>query len=373
MLKTFTRLSRITVGALFIFSGLTKLNDPLGFAYKLEAYFAARVLNLPSLIPYALLFAWVLTTAEVLLGVLLLLGYKKKFTLSVLLLLILFFTFLTFYTAYFNKVADCGCFGDAIRLTPWQSFGKNLLLMLLVFILWIGRQHIGTPLSGRGNIWVLFLSLIGCLFLTYRVLTHLPVLDFRPYAVGDDIAVEMKFPKSAPKDVYETTWIYEVNGVEKAFTTQEAPWRIKGAEFVDRQTKLIKKGYVPPIHDLSAERDGIDHLPDFLSRSQMLWIVSYSVSRADRDGWVKANALADALSKAGVPVIGLTASTTKEIQDLQAAFSLPFDFYTCDQTTLKTMIRANPGLILLKKGTVVGKWNGYDTPDIGEILTKLGG
>ncbi len=371
MLKVATRFARIIVGALFIFSGLIKLNDPLGFAYKLEGYFAAGVLNLPALIPYALVLALVLITVEISLGVLLLLGYQKGVTLSALLLLILFFTALTFYAAQDNKLSDCGCFGDAIPLSPWQSFAKNLVLTLLILILWVGRSHIGPFLKPSDNAWVLFLSFIGCLSLAYHVLIHLPLLDFRPYAVGDDIAEGMRFPKSASKGVYEETWIYRVNGVEKAFTTQEAPWRIEGAEFVDRRTKLIKSPYVPPIHDLTAERDGVDHLSDFLKQPQMLWVVSYSVSQSDRGGWIKAGGLSGALRKAGIPVAALTASDPKEIRALKATLSLPFDFYTCDQTTLKTMVRANPGLVLLKSGTVVGKWSWHDTPNIGEVLHRL--
>src|SRR5690554_5161297 len=130
--------SRIIVGLLFIFSGLIKLNDPVGFSFKLQDYFAPEVLDLGFLMPYTLLLAIVLVIFEVLLGMMLLLGSSKRFTLWSLLLMIVFFTFLTFYSAYYNKVTDCGCFGDAIPLTPWESFYKDIVLLILILIIFIG-------------------------------------------------------------------------------------------------------------------------------------------------------------------------------------------------------------------------------------------
>src|SRR5690554_4192539 len=162
-MKLLVGFSRIIVGVLFIISGLIKLNDPVGFSFKLKDYFAPEVLDLGFLVPYALLLAIILVIFEVLLGLALLLGHYKKITLWALLLMIVFFTFLTFYSAYFNKVTDCGCFGDAIKLTPWESFTKDVILLVLILILFAGRKHI-KPIFSKGVRNVLFfVAFLACL------------------------------------------------------------------------------------------------------------------------------------------------------------------------------------------------------------------
>src|SRR5690554_1966980 len=181
MLKILTHFSRLFVGILFIISGLIKLNDPVGFSFKLEDYFAPDVLNLPFLTPLALAIAVFVVIFEVVLGVMLLLGYKKKFTLWTLLLMIVFFTFLTFYSAYFNKVTDCGCFGDAIKLTPWESFTKDVILLVLILILFAGKRYINTLKLAPT---VSLITLVLCCWYAYYVYNHLPVIDFRPYKIG---------------------------------------------------------------------------------------------------------------------------------------------------------------------------------------------
>lgn len=191
-MKPVTHLSRLLVGLLFIFSGLIKLNDPMGFAFKLNDYFAPDVLNLPLLDPWALQIALFVVIFEVVLGVALLLGYRPKFTVWMLLLMIVFFTFLTFYSAYFNKVTDCGCFGDAIPLTPWQSFYKDLVLLVLILILFFNQKHIKPLGSLKFRFGTVALSALVCGIMAYWVLNHLPFKDFRPYAVGKNIEEGMK-------------------------------------------------------------------------------------------------------------------------------------------------------------------------------------
>src|SRR5690554_5938121 len=176
MLKLLTSFSRLFTGILFIISGLIKLNDPVGFSFKLEDYFAQDVLNLPFLTPLALAIAVFVVILEVVLGVMLLLGYKKKFTLWTLLLMIVFFTFLTFYSAYFNKVTDCGCFGDAIKLTPWESFTKDVILLILILILFAGKRYIQPIFKPTKGLIVTGISLILCIALGYHVLNHLPIM-----------------------------------------------------------------------------------------------------------------------------------------------------------------------------------------------------
>ena len=185
-MKYLVHISRVLVGALFIISGLIKLNDPLGFSYKLQEYFSADVLNIPFLEPYALAIALFTVILEVVLGVFLLIGYKPKFTVWSLLGLIVFFTFLTFYSAYFDKVKDCGCFGDALKLTPWESFTKDVVLLVLILIIFFGIKHV-KPIFSKGvsNI-VAGLSIAACVLFCYHVMNHLPSIDFRAYKIENN-------------------------------------------------------------------------------------------------------------------------------------------------------------------------------------------
>src|SRR5690554_6875533 len=187
VMKYIVNISRILVGVLFIISGFVKLNDPLGFSYKLEEYFSADVLNITFLEPYALGISIFVVIFEVILGVFLLIGYKPKFTVWSLLGMIVFFTFLTFYSAYFEKVKDCGCFGDAIPLTPWESFTKDVVLLILILILFFGRKYIRPFFTRTGRGWILFGSLVLCLGMAWYVLHNLPIIDFRAYKIGVNI------------------------------------------------------------------------------------------------------------------------------------------------------------------------------------------
>ena len=248
-MKILITIARILVGALFIFSGFIKLNDPVGFSFKLQEYFSADVLNLEFLSPYALLMAIILVVVEVLLGVALLIGYARKLTLALLLAMILFFTFLTFYSAYFNKVTDCGCFGDAIPLVPWESFIKDvILLVLILFLIW-GRKHITPIFSKMGRAIIVLLSFFACMLFGVYVLEHLPWLDFRAYKEGSNIAEGMVVPEGAPEAIFEYQWKFNIDGKEEVITTTGAYPQVDG-EFIDYETKLIQEGYEPPVHDL---------------------------------------------------------------------------------------------------------------------------
>src|SRR5690554_1422442 len=254
--------ARIVVGLLFIFSGLIKLNDPVGFSFKLQDYFAPEVLNLEFLVPYSLGLAIIIVIVEVILGVTLLLGYMRRLTLWLLLLMIVFFTFLTFYSAYFNKVTDCGCFGDAIPLTPWQSFYKDIVLLVMIIILFIGQKYIKPVLNSLGNASITLVTLVACSFMGYYVLNHLPIMDFRAYKVGTNIQKAMEIPEGAPEAIYDIVFTYKVDGEEKQFKMEELGQLPANAEFVSREQHIIQKGYEPPIHDLTMELEGQDYTPE---------------------------------------------------------------------------------------------------------------
>ena len=234
-------ISRIFVGILFIISGFIKLNDPVGFSFKLEEYFSQGVLDLPVFEPYALAISIFVVIFEVLLGVMLLVGFRVKFTVWSLLLMIVGFTFLTFYSAYYNKVTDCGCFGDAIKLTPWESFTKDIILLVLIVLLFIGQKYITPLFDIKIRRIVIVFSVLVCIVYCNYVLNHLPVIDFRPYKIGANIEEGMTVPEDAPKPIYDYAWRFKVNGEDKIIVTQGDYPQVDG-EFVDVETTEVQKG-----------------------------------------------------------------------------------------------------------------------------------
>ncbi len=360
-MKYLVHLSRIIVGVLFIISGFIKLNDPLGFSYKLEEYFSAEVLNITFLEPYALAISVFMVVFEVVLGVFLLIGYKPKFTVWSLLAMIVFFTFLTFYSAYFDKVKDCGCFGDALKLTPWESFTKDVILLVLILILFFGIKHIKPLLSKRPTVALAALSVIASLWFGYHVMEHLPAIDFRAYKIGDNIQKNMTLPENARKPEVEYTWTFKVNGENKKFVTNGSYPSVDG-DYVSVDTKVIRDGDEPKILDFSIESDEEDLTSYFLEEEKLLMIVTYSLKNSNEKGLAKLKTLSDEALKKGYTVIGLTASGEALKQKVKSQYKLNFDFYLCDEKVLKTIIRANPGVVVLNKGTVTQKahWNDVD-------------
>ena len=358
-MKVLTNICRVLVGILFIISGLIKLNDPVGFSFKLQEYFGAQVLNLEFLTPYALALAVVIVIFEVLLGVMLLVGYKKKFTLWSLLLMIVFFTFLTLYSAVTGKVTDCGCFGDALHLTPWQSFTKDVVLLVLILVIFFNKRYIKRLFSKFAAGLVVYSALALCALLAYYVLAHLPVIDFRAYKVGTNIQKGMEVPEGAPQAKYEMVFIYNVNGKQKEFTDKELDKIPEGATFVDRKDKLIQEGYVPPIHDFSLEFNGTDYTEELLNEPKLIRLGSYDLNKASDTGLAKLETFANEAQQKGYKVIGATASGTDVIGQKKKQHGITFNYYFCDATTLKTIERANPSIVILNKGTVVQKahWN----------------
>ena len=320
MIKLLVHLSRIFVGAMFIFSGFVKLVDPIGSQYKFQEYFGESVLNLEFLIPFALPFSILLIIAEIMLGVMLLLGYKSKLTVWSLLGLTTLFLFLTWYSAYYNKVTDCGCFGDAIKLTPWETFWKNVILIGLLLLLLIRVKDNKEIFSKKITIALTLLSLISFSYITFHVLNHLPIIDFRAYAVGKNIPEGMEFPED-PNEL-------------------------------------------PPVHDFMLEDTQNDLAPQILAMDKVMLVIVYNADKSDEEGFVAIRKVADKAISKGYNVYGVSASFEDDLILMQNKYNLPFDFLFCDETTLKTMIRANPGIMTLSKGTVTGKWNWNDTDEI---------
>ncbi|WP_396186215.1 BT_3928 family protein [Flavobacterium sp.] len=359
-----TQFSRLFVGILFIISGLIKLNDPIGFSYKLDEYFSTTVFNIPFFVPYTLVIALFLVILEVVLGVMLLIGYKSKLTIWSLLLLVILFTFLTFYSAYFDVVKDCGCFGDALHLTPWQSFSKDIILLFFILILFFNQKYV-KPLFANGiqNILVLTSILLSCV-MGYWVINHLPLKDFRPYKVGANIKTAMEIPDNAPKSVVEMVFIYKVNGVDTEFTEKDLMNLPAGAQFVDRKDKVIVQGYLPPIHDFKLELDDQDNTQLILSKEKTLLVVAYDLEKANEEAMQKlGNLYKDAVAK-GYYVAILTGSSKEVIAATKKKYGYNFDFLFCDATALKTIERANPSFVLLNNGTIKQKVHYNDMNDL---------
>lgn len=362
-MKILIHISRFLVGALFIFSGFIKLNDPLGFSYKLEEFFSTDVLNIPFFEPYALLIAVFLVIYEVVLGVFLLIGYKPKFTVWSLLIMIVFFTFLTFYAWYFDKVKDCGCFGDFLKLKPVESFIKDVILLVLILILFFGIKHIKPLFSKLITTVIALLGFIVSLWFTYHVLMHLPLIDFRAYKVGNNIQEGMRVPENAAKPVIEYYWKFNINGKEETITTNGSYPDVNG-DYVSVDSKIIKEGYLPPILDFSIESDDEDLTEYFLNEEKLVMVVSYSLEKIDRSSLGELKKVTDEAIKKGYTVIGLSASGAETKKNIKEAYNLDFDFYLCDEKALKTVVRSNPGILKLNKGTVIQKVHYNDIDDL---------
>ncbi len=362
-MKYLVGIARILVGLLFIISGLIKLNDPVGFSFKLEEYFSLGVLNLPFLIPYALAIALFLVIFEFMLGVMLLLGFRVRFTIWSLLLMIIFFTFLTFYSAYFNKVTDCGCFGDAIKLTPWESFSKDVVLLVLILILFTWSRYITPILKPAPRVYVVLFFLLACGLFGNYVLNHLPVVDFRPYKIGANIREGMTIPQGAPKPIFDYAWTFRVNGEDKTIVTHGDYPSVDG-EFLGVETSEIQEGYIPPIHDFTIEREGQDYADVLLSEQNLVMVIAYDLAQTHEEAFPELKNVTDRAMDKGYRVIGMSASDEAFASGLVQKYKLNFPFYFTDQTTLKTIVRSNPGVLVLHKGTIAQKVHYNDLEEL---------
>lgn len=370
LLKVLAQISRVFVGVLFIISGFIKANDPLGFSYKLDEYFT--VFHMEWLSSASLWLAIGICAFEIGLGIALLLGAKMKFTAWSLLLMIVFFTFLTFYSWKFDVVKDCGCFGDALHLEPFQSFMKDIIL--LFFIIWIfaGRNLIKPLFGDKASTWLAYLGFVASFTFSMVCYAHLPYIDFRPYAVGKSIPEGMKLPPGAKKEVVEMVFIYEKDGKKIELKQDELGKVDSTYKFIDRTDKVLVEGDHPAIHDFGITSvDGSDITEDVLSQPNIFLLVSYDITHADEDVQGQINDFVALCQKQGIEFIGLTSSGSKEVDEFRHKHNSMFEYYTTDQTTLKTMIRSNPGLMLLQKGVVKAMWHHNDFPTFDEAKKLL--
>lgn len=374
--------SRIFVGLLFIFSGLIKANDPVGFGYKLQEYFL--VFGMDYLNDYSTWIAIVVCAFEIILGALLLLGIAGRQVAWGLLLLILFFTFLTFYSAFFEVVTSCGCFGDAIPLTPWQSFIKDLVLLAFILVIFVKRHKI-KPLiksSFTSNL-LTFLIIILSFGIGIYTMSYLPFIDFLPYKEGNNLPKLMEVPEGAALDEYELTYTLKnaASGETKKMTDKEymdqKVWEDESWEIVGEPTSvLVKKGYQLAIPDLNiTDAEGNQVTEQIIQNPYYNFIVVSTdvtkLSPLDYVAFDKINqTIREISAEENIRAVLLTASSSADAAYLNSQLDLILEIFYADAVPIKSMVRSNPGVMLMQNGTVVKKWSKNSFPTKEELIEK---
>lgn len=362
-MKILAHIVRFLVGGIFIFSGLVKLNDPVGTQIKLEEYFEVFAADMPvmhdfwmSLVPFALYFSVLMCAAEVILGVALIVSWRLKQVSWVLLLLIVFFTFLTFYSAYYNKVTDCGCFGDFLKLKPWTSFTKDIVLLVLILFI-IGQRKVFRNL--RTGSLVAF-SAIFSVALAFYAIRYLPPIDFLPYKIGNNIPQLMQ-----PSEPLRYKYIMEKDGKTEEFEKFPSDTTYKYKEMV-----LINENAKPKITDYKVWNNDGDFTQETFKGKKLIIIIK---NGTDLNGasLAEIRSLINSVKGSGVEPLILTSDSDAEIQEIRKAYLLDVPYFFADGTVLKTISRSNPGIWLLEDGTVKGKWHYNTTPDKENVLSKL--
>ena len=367
-LSIFGAAARTLLGLTFIFSGFVKAVDPLGTVYKIEAYLNAFGGFFTQLVPAAPYAACALILFEFVLGVLLTFNVWTKVTSWLALAMMLVMTPLTLYLAITNPITDCGCFGDAIHLSNWATFGKNVVLLLLVAVLLLAKDHLFATWVQPINILICVLAFCLCGGLMTYSLLHLPPVDFRPYKIGNNIPELMvvEIPEDAPRDEYEYRFIYEKDGVQQEFTLDNYPKNDSSWVFVEQTSKLIKKGYEapePPVHDfvltLTDEETGdiYDMTDEILEQDSVTLAIMYKIEKASRKMVAKLNRLYEHSMETGMLFYAVTGSGEREVEIWRAETGAEYPILSCDGVTLKTIVRANPGIVVLHQGTVADKYN----------------
>ena len=367
-MKWIANISRILIGIVFVFSGFVKGVDPLGFGYKLEDYFIA--FNWQFFIPLALFFSIVLCTIEFVIGVMLLLNVQMKITSWLLLAMMVFFTVLTLNDAIYNHVPDCGCFGDAIKLTNWQTFYKNLILLPLTILVFIYRKKF-RPFTRSGRQWLIALFFVGLFSaFSYMCYSHLPVIDFTEWKVGNKL-----YPENPQPVKYFLTYKNKRSGQQKEYQSPDYPFNdsvwMAQWEFVSQRVEDPNTYYGKSliISDTTGNNvtESIIRNPDY-----QLIVNSYDLSKSDKAAFLKLNDFCAKAYADNIATAVLVSSTPADIAKFAKENKLQLDFYTSDDIALKTIVRSNPGLLLMKDGVILKKWHYNDFPVYTEFKKSLG-
>ena len=369
--KTAVAICRIVVGLVFIFSGFVKAVDPWGFAYKISDYLAVWDFSFFDFL--ALPASFFLSAFEFTLGVCLLTGIYRKIVSWLTFLFMCFMTVFTLYLAIFNPVSDCGCFGDALIISNWQTFYKNVVLIIATFFLFLWYRRMPRMYSRKYRLRVVVVIVAFILSVSTYCVLYLPVLDFRPYKIGNNIPELMQIPKGANSDVYETTLVYEKDGVRQDFTMTNYPKENSNWTFVEAINVLIKKGYEPPIHDFTIRTDTGDDITDevLADEGYTFLLIATNLEKADDANIANINSVYDYSVEHGYRFLCLTASIPYSINEWKESTGAEYPFCTTDGITLKTIIRSNPGLMLIKGGVIINKWPGRCIPGDADLQVPL--
>jgi triosephosphate isomerase len=369
--KFAVNIARLLLALTFILSGFVKAVDPLGTQYKISDYLGAMHLERFDSDFLTLAVSVGQSALEFVLGICLLFAIRRRLVTRVTLALMVVMTLLTLWLALTNPISDCGCFGDAVVLTNWQTFWKNVVLLVAAVVVSRWSLDMARMIS-RSNQWiVLNYATLFILFIAAYCLYDLPMFDFRPYHVGASIKEGMEMPEGAALPKFKTTFILEKDGQQKEFTADNYPdstWT-----FVDSKTVQTEKGYVPPIHDFSImTAEGDDITDEVLGlEGYTFLLVSPHLENADDGELDQINQIYEFCVENGYPFYCLTASTGQAIGHWTDITGAEYPFCATDETTLKTMIRSNPGLILLKEGTVIRKWSHNALPNEAQLILPL--
>jgi len=372
ILKTAVNACRLIVALTFIFSGYVKAIDPLGTQYKIDDYLEA--LSLAEYVPHAATLAAsvLLSAIEFCTGMFMLFAIHRRVVSRIALAFMAVMTATTLWLALANPIEDCGCFGDAVKLTNWQTFGKNIILLAATAVIWRSPLSMVRFISKTNQWIVLNYTVLFILASSAWCLYDLPIFDFRPYHTGADIKKGMEIPEGAEQPQFETTFILEKNGERREFTLDNYPdstWT-----FIDSRTVQTAKGYEPPIHDFSIQTaDGEDITDQVLSDTTYTFLlISPHLEYADDSNFGEIDRLYEYARDNGCRFYGLTASGDKAIQRWRELTGAEYEFFATDETTLKTIIRSNPGLLLMRQGVIISKWSHNRLPQVSGLTVRPG-
>ena len=364
-------LCRMALALTFILSGYVKAIDPLGTQYKLNDYAAA--MHLSEYIPdwLTLTGAIALAMTEFALGIFMLFAIRRHLVSRLMTAMMVMMTLITVWIFIANPVKDCGCFGDAIKLTNGETLLKNIVLLAAAIVTAMRPLDMARLIS-KSNQWIVTnYTLVYIVCTSLYCLYALPTFDFRPYHIGADIKKGMEIPEGAEQPEFETTFILKKNGQTREFTLDNYPdstW-----EFVDSKTVQTRQGYEPPIHDFSLTdtKTGEDITDNVLShKGYTFLLISRSLAYADDSNFGDIDQIYEYASEHNIPFYCVTASTDSDINRWRDLTGAEYPFCTADETTLKTRIRSNPGLLLLKDATIIGKWSHNQLPDPDELTAS---
>ncbi|MEI6766936.1 MAG: BT_3928 family protein [Bacteroidota bacterium] len=372
-MKFLRNFSRILIGLTFIFSGFVKAVDPMGSMYKFKEYFEA--FGMSGLAGMALFLGVLLFLCEFILGFSFLFNVKIKVTAWLMLLFMTFFTVLTFILAIKNPVSDCGCFGDAIKLTNWGTFYKNIVLMALTLIVFFQRKKFVNKFADVVQLSVLGLGAIIVLGIGYYSYNHLPLIDFMPWKKGAVIAKQI-LPQN---EIAEIKLIYKntETGEMLEYTSKTLPWQdtvfFKKLVFVEQKKKIIQEYKEAPIHDFMIDdADKNERNAEIIGNPNYQFLfISHDLGSADKSIFPALNEFYAQCRKDSISMVGLCGSSFRDIDIFRLENKANFDFFTVDETALKSVVRSNPGLVLLKNGVVLDKWHYHDFPTYEQFKSNM--